>query len=209
MLITFFAYFCTRYQIPSFMVTGCSRLMQDDAPCRDMLLASSGFKPTLRMNKILLTIAVLGMLTLFTSAYYSAPADSRIGYKAPALVLGDKNNDLSPLQQQRGENVLLTFWSSDDAESRLSNQNYDRLVRGMNNTFIHVSVNLDRSESVFSTIVALDSLDRSSHYHSSAEVRESIIRNWRLDDGFHSFLLDGEGKIIAIDPDASTLAGLN
>ena len=149
------------------------------------------------------------MLTLFTSAYYSAPADSRIGYKGPSLVLGDKNNDLSPLQQQRGENVLLTFWSSDDAESRLSNQNYDRLVRGMDRAFIHVSVNLDRSESVFNAIVAIDSLDRSTHYHSSAEVRESIVRNWRLDEGYHSFLLDSEGVIIAIDPDAATLAGLD
>ena len=63
------------------------------------------------MNKTLLAIATVGMLTLFTSAYYSAPADSRIGYKAPSLVLGN-NNGLSPLQQHRGENILLTFWSS-------------------------------------------------------------------------------------------------
>lgn len=162
-----------------------------------------------RMNKILLTIAVLGILTLFTSAYYSAPADSRIGYKAPALVLGDKNNDLSPLQQQRGENVLLTFWASDDAESRLSNQRYDRLLRGMDEDIVHVSVNLDRSESVFNAIVTVDNLDRSTHFHSSAEVQESIIKSWRLDDGYHSFLLDGEGKIIAIDPDERALSRLN
>ena len=60
------------------------------------------------MNKILLTIAMVGLLTLFTSAYYSAPADSRIGYKAPSLVL-DNNNGLSPLRQHRGEYILLTF----------------------------------------------------------------------------------------------------
>ena len=61
------------------------------------------------MNKTVLAIALVGILTLFTSAYYSAPADSRIGYKAPALLLGNSNNDLSPLQQHRGGNVLLTF----------------------------------------------------------------------------------------------------
>ncbi len=161
------------------------------------------------MNKTLLILAVLGLLTLFTSAYYSAPADSRIGYKAPSLVLGDDNNDLSPLQQQRGENVLLSFWSSDDPESRLDNLRYDRLVRDMDNGVVHVSVNLDRSESVFSSIVTIDNLDRSTHYHSSAEVQESIIKSWRLEDGFHSFLLDPNGKILAIDPDASTLKTLN
>ena len=161
------------------------------------------------MNKTLLILAVLGLLTLFTSAYYSAPADSRIGYKAPSLVLGDDNNDLSPLQQQRGENVLLSFWSSDDPESRLDNLRYDRLVRDMDNGVVHVSVNLDRSESVFSSIVTIDNLDRSTHYHSSAEVQESIIKSWRLEDGSHSFLLDPNGKILAIDPDASTLKTLN
>ena len=129
------------------------------------------------MNKTLLILAVLGLLTLFTSAYYSAPADSRIGYKAPSLVLGDKNNDLSPLQQHRGEKVLLSFWSSDVPESRLVNLNYDRMLR--DNGLVHVSVNLDRSESVFNTVVALDNLDRSAQFHSSPEVRDrsTMTRN--------------------------------
>ena len=105
------------------------------------------------MNKTLLTIAVLGLLTLFTSAYYSAPADSRIGYKAPALVLGDSNNGLSPLQQHRGSNVLLTFWSSADAQSRLDNMRYDRLSRDAGERYTHVSVNMDRSISVFNNVI--------------------------------------------------------
>ena len=153
-------------------------------------------------------LAVLGLLTLFTSAYYSAPADSRIGYKAPALVLGDKNNDLSPLQQQRGENVLLSFWSSDNPESRLSNLRYDRMARKLDR-IVHVSVNLDRSESVFNAILEVDDLDRSTHFHPSSEVQESIFKSWRLEDGFHSFLLDDEGRIIAIDPNSMQLFSLN
>ena len=160
------------------------------------------------MNKTLLILAVLGLLTLFTSAYYSAPADSRIGYKAPVLVLGDKNNDLSPLQQQRGENVLLSFWSSDNPESRLSNLHYDRMARKLDR-IVHVSVNLDRSESVFNAILEVDDLDRSTHFHPSSEVQESIVKSWRLEDGFHSFLLDDEGRIIAIDPNSMQLFSLN
>lgn len=113
------------------------------------------------MNKTVLAIAIVGILTLFTSAYYSAPADSRIGYKAPALLLGNSNNDLSPLQQHRGGNVLLTFWSSVDAQSRLDNMHYDRLSREAGAAFTHVSVNMDRSVSVFNSVVAIDNLDRS------------------------------------------------
>ena len=160
------------------------------------------------MNKTLLTIAVLGLLTLFTSAYYSAPADSRIGYRAPALALGDSNNDLSPLQQHRGSNVLLTFWSSADAQSRLDNMRYDRLSRDAEARYTHVSVNMDRSMSVFNSVIAMDDLDRSAQFFSSLESRDDIIKNWRLEGAYHSFLLDASGVIIAIDPDEKTLAQL-
>ena len=159
------------------------------------------------MNKTLLTIASVLLLTLFSSAYYSAPADSRIGYKAPSLVLGN-NNDLSPLQQHRGEKVLLTFWSSADATSRLENMRYDRLSRQEGAAFIHVLVNLDRSESVFNSVVDIDNLDRSAHFSTSVAAQESIVKSWRLDEGYHSFLIDEQGKITAVDPDGTMLARL-
>ena len=157
------------------------------------------------MNKSLLIIAILGLLTLFTSAYYSAPADSRIGCKAPSLQLGNSNNDLSPLKQYRGEKILLTFWSSDDAESRLNNMRYDRMSRGDGIDYTHVSVNLDRSESVFNQIVAIDNLDRSAQFTTAEDMQDDIIKSWRLEDGYHSFLIDPNGVIIAIDPTPETL----
>lgn len=160
------------------------------------------------MNKTVLAIAIVGILTLFTSAYYSAPADSRIGYKAPALLLGNSNNDLSPLQQHRGGNVLLTFWSSVDAQSRLDNMYYDRLSREAGAAFTHVSVNMDRSVSVFNSVVAIDNLDRSAHFCTSPEAQDAIVKSWRLDEGYHTFLLDADGVITAIDPDEKTLAAL-
>ena len=157
------------------------------------------------MNKTLLVIATLAMLTLFSSAYYSAPADSRIGYRAPSLVLGNSNG-LSPLQQHRGENILLTFWDSSDAQSRLDNMRYDRLARQSGDAYVHVSVNLDRSVSVFNSIVALDNLNRSAQFSTSIDVQDNIIKSWRLDEGYHSFLLDTNGNIVAIDPDERMLA---
>lgn len=160
------------------------------------------------MNKTLLTIAVIGLLMLLTSAYYTTPADGRIGYKAPSLVL-DSNNGLSPLLQHRGENILLTFWSSADADSRLDNMRYDRCSRQPGASFVHVSVNLDRSVSVFDAVVRIDDLNRSSQFSTSIDDQTDIIRAWRLDDGMHSFLLDPQGLIVAIDPDAVTLSRLD
>ena len=159
------------------------------------------------MNKTFLAIAVLALLTLFTSAYYSTPSDSRIGYKAPVLTLGN-NNGLSPLQQHSGENILLTFWASSDANSRLDNMRYDRLSRSQGVSFTHISVNMDRSESVFDCVVAIDDLNRSSQFNATVDAQDEIIKRWRLDGGYHSFLIDASGTIVAVDPDAKSLRAI-
>ena len=85
---------------------------------------------------------------------------------------------------------------------------YDRLSRQDGASYVHVSVNLDRSESVFNNIVVLDNLDRSAQFTATVDAQEGIIKGWRLDEGYHSFLLDGQGKIIAVDPDEQTLSKL-
>jgi hypothetical protein len=51
-------------------------------------------------------------------------------------------------------------------------------------------------------------LNRSTQLTSSLDEQEGIINRWRLDDGFHSFLIDRQGTIVAVDPDVKTLAAL-
>jgi hypothetical protein len=68
---------------------------------------------------------------------------------------------------------------------------------------------MDRSMSVFNNIIVLDELDRSAQFYSSTDAQYDIIKGWRLEEGYHSFLLDKEGVIIAIDPDEKTLAQLH
>ena len=104
--------------------------------------------------------------------------------------------------------MLLTFWSSADAQSRLDNMRYDRFSKDAGAHFVHVSVNMDRSMSVFNNTIVLDNLDRSAQFYSSIDVQDDIIKHWRLEDAYHSFLLDPDGVIVAVDPDEKTLAQL-
>jgi hypothetical protein len=64
---------------------------------------------------------------------------------------------------------------------------------------------MDRSVNVFNSIVALDGLDRSAHYCASSDAQEAIIKSWRLDEGYHTFLIDASGEITAVDPDEQML----
>ena len=83
---------------------------------------------------------------------------------------------------------------------------YDRLSRGGEDQYVHVSVNMDRSTSVFNSVIAIDDLDRSAQFFSSLESQGDIIKGWRLEEGYHSFLIDKTGVIIAVDPDEKALA---
>ena len=35
--------------------------------------------------------------------------------------------------------------------------------------------------------------------------QEAIIKSWRLDEGYHTFLIDASGEITAVDPDEQML----
>lgn len=85
---------------------------------------------------------------------------------------------------------------------------YDRMSRQPGAAYNHVSVNLDRSASVFNGIVEVDDLNRSAQFSTSVEAQDAIIKSWRLNEGFHSFLLDVDGTIVAVDPDAALLASV-
>ncbi len=65
---------------------------------------------------------------------------------------------------------------------------------------------MDRSQSVFNTVVTLDDLNRAAQFNAAVDIQEDIIKSWRLENGFHSFLVDPQGRITAVDPDEQTLA---
>ena len=80
------------------------------------------------MKKQLLLIVIAAFIFIFTSARYETPADSRIGYTAPGFSV-EKDGNKVELQKLRGAYVLVSFWSSTDAESRIATIAYDRLAR--------------------------------------------------------------------------------
>lgn len=151
------------------------------------------------MKKTLLAIVIFAAIFIFTSAGYQAPADSRIGHSAPGFVVSDKDATFE-LQGLRGRYVLVAFWSSTDAESRIANIRYDRVANNRND-LEYVAVNYDPSEAVFNEIVKNDSLNERKQYHDNGGTDSKIYKSYRLSDGFQSLLISPDGKIIAVNPD--------
>ena len=104
--------------------------------------------------------------------------------------------DLSDL---RGRCVLLSFWASYDAHSRMLNASLSNALRmaDPNNEVKMVSVSFDDYRSVFKETVRKDQIVTPTCFVETEGESSAIFRKYLLNRGFTNYLLDENGVIIA------------
>lgn len=151
------------------------------------------------MKKAILIIASFAFLVITLAAFNDRATAPGVGFKAPDLFLVS-GDSVSSLHDYKGETVLVTFWSSGDAPSRIRCNEYSAIA-DRDNRLHHIAVNFDSNEALFGEIVKRDNLTASKQYHVDGERAELIKLNYHLDRGLHSFLINHKGVIVAVDPD--------
>ena len=160
------------------------------------------------MKKAMGIVAFFAVLLLTVSARTERLFQAAEGFKAPELTIepADSSAGLS-LADCKGKYVLLNFWSSADAQSRIQAKDFDNLD-GLYDAeqFRHVAVNLDHSRSLFREIMRHDGLNAEVHYYyADAANSGRMTDDWHLESGFRSFLIDPQGHILAVNPTRETL----
>ena len=158
------------------------------------------------MKKTLLNVVTACLFLVFLSAYGSNPTDDRIGCLAPNFTVKNEMCE-KEIQQMKGKYVLLTFWNSADANSRIANMRYDRAVKQLEG-MSYVAVNFDRSHGVFNEIVKNDGLNMSSQFYDQEGINSRLYSRYELGRGMKSLLLDKSGKIIVENPSIQQLKDL-
>lgn len=162
----------------------------------------------LLMKKAVSIIALFAILLMTVSARTERLYQAAEGFKAPALTIteSDSASGLS-LAGLRGKYVLLNFWSSTDAQSRIQAKDYDLMAGEFDaGSFRHVAVNLDHSRGLFREIVRHDGLDANAQYFfADAANSGRTTDDWHLEKGLRSFLIDPQGRILAVNPSRETL----
>ena len=126
-----------------------------------------------------------------------------IGDKAPEFkICGEKQ--LVNLKDLRGKYVLLSFWASYDADSRMKNVTLNHVVGKTDNVEM-VSVSFDDYKSIFNETIKKDRITTSNCFVELSGNRSDIYKTYRLHKGFKNYQLDENGVIIAKDIDASEL----
>ena len=127
-----------------------------------------------------------------------------IGDRAPEFkICGEKQ--LIDLKDLRGKYVLLSFWASYDAASRMQNATLNHAISKADNVEM-VSVSFDEYKSIFNETIKQDQISTSKCFVELKGQKSNLYKTYRLQRGFKNYLLDENGVIIAKDVKASDLS---
>lgn len=157
-------------------------------------------------------IVIFAALLGFGSASTSNAVDGKVGSLAPMFKV-ERADTTVALDDMKGKWVLLNFWSSSDAGSRIACKEYTELEQNLasgnsGERFHLLSVNIDRSERLFREIVRRDGLSAKSQFYIENGHADKLVRDYHLESGLNSYLIDPSGRIVAKNPTAHQLIEL-
>ena len=150
-------------------------------------------------------VLVIISLTFFSFVGKDTPTEGlTIGNKAPDFKICSERQ-LVNLKDLKGKYVLLSFWASYDAPSRMQNAILNHAVTKTNNIEM-VSVSFDDYKSVFNETIRKDQISTSNCFIELEGKNSEIYQTYRLHKGFKNYLLDKNGVIIAKNINAKQLS---
>ena len=107
----------------------------------------------------------------------------------------------------KGKYVLLSFWASYDAQSRMQNASLSNALRSTaRNNVKMVSVSFDEYQSIFEETIRKDQIVTPTCFVETKGEDSGLFKKYRLNRGFTNYLLDGNGVIIAKNISAADLS---
>ena len=110
------------------------------------------------------------------------------------------------LANMKGRYVLLSFWASYDAQSRMQNVSLSNALRSTSQDVEMVSVSFDEYQSVFQETIRKDQIVTPTCFAETKGESSGLFKKYRLNRGFTNYLLDGNGVIIAKNISAAELS---
>jgi len=116
------------------------------------------------------------------------------------------NNQKLDLKDLKGQYVLINFWASYDAQSRMQNVSLSNAVRSSFNKVKFVSVSFDEYQSIFKETIRKDRIASPTCFVETKGETSRLFKEYLLSRGFNSYLLDENGVIIAKNISVSELS---
>ncbi len=159
--------------------------------------------------KWIFVVLLIGSLTSFVEK--DKPSGGlNVGDIAPDFKIQSMSagQPLSELSDMKGKYVLLSFWASYDAHSRMQNASLSNVLRSAsrNENVEMVSVSFDEYQSIFKETVRKDQIVTPTCFVETKGESSGLFKKYRLGRGFTNYLLDENGVIIAKNISAAELS---
>lgn len=153
------------------------------------------------MKKIVVTIQLL-ILTIMAQAQLS------IGSAAPEISLPDTKGQVINLSALKGKVVLIDFWASWCRPCRMANPGVVRLYNKYKSKGFEVfGVSIDDDQEEWIKAIKKDKITY-SQVNDNTGFDSKILSLYSVDAVPTTFLLDKQGKLVAIDPEGKKLEKL-
>ena len=159
--------------------------------------------------KWIFVVLLIGSLTSFVEK--DKPTGGlNVGDMAPDFKIQTMSAEQSQteLSDLKGKYVLLSFWASYDAQSRMQNASLSNALHSTspNNNVEMVSVSFDEYQSIFEETIRKDQIVTPTCFVETKGESSGIFKKYRLGRGFTNYLLDDNGVIIAKNISAADLS---
>ena len=159
--------------------------------------------------KWIFVVLLIGSLTSFVEK--DKPTGGlNVGDIAPDFKIQSMSagQPLAELSDMKGKYVLLSFWASYDAHSRMQNASLSNVLRSAsrNDNVEMVSVSFDEYQSIFKETVRKDQIATPTCFVETKGEFSGLFKKYRLGRGFTNYLLDENGVIIAKNISAAELS---
>ncbi len=127
----------------------------------------------------------------------------KIGDKAPKIESHLLDGSLFNSESLKGKMVLVDFWASYDAPSRIDNPRKRTILAQYQNSeflnsngFVIISVSLDRFKTPLYRSIERDGLQDFFHLCDLNGLDSELAEAFKVSGDFPNFLIDGEGRIV-------------
>ena len=145
-----------------------------------------------RFFVLVISVAAIGFLFSFGSSNSSSFSKWMVGQKVSIKdLLGEESES---------DWYLINLWAVYDAASRDENVRFSTVIQKLNannHSIKSISVSMDKYESIFEEVIKQDGLNFSEIRREPDGFRSKFAKAMKLNSKFGSFLIDGNGKIVA------------